>query len=123
MSTVTKLNSTGNFRMIDGDYFSYDTRLSASYKGYLFINRTYYSQTTRIHQGNLPAAPYYRQLEYCPLGDWNIEGQIKKEILYLKDELDILQKKRQTQKNKSMQEKIKGKITFLELLMGDNNII
>lgn len=123
MISVTKLNSTGSFKMIDGDYFSYNTRLSASYKGYLFINRTYCSPTTRIHQGNLPEVPYYRQLEYCPYGNWNIQEQNEKEVLYLNDTLKVLQKKRQTRKNKSMQEKIKGKITFLELLMGDNNII
>lgn len=117
MSTMTKLNSTGSFKMIDGDYFSYSTRMSVSYKGYLFVNYTYYSQTTRKHQNKLPAVPYNQQLEYCPLGNWNIQEQIKKEILFLNDDLDLLQKKRQTQKNKSTQEKIKEKITFLELLM------
>ena len=116
MSTV-KLNSTGSFKMINGDYFSYSTRLSASYKGYLFINKTYYSATTRKHQGNLPSVPYNLQLECCPLGDWNIQEQIKKEVLFLNDDLDLLQKKRQTQKNKSTQEKIKEKITFLKSLM------
>lgn len=114
MISVTKLNSTGSFKMIDGDYFSYNTRLSASYKGYLFINKTYYSQTTRMHQANLPAVPYSLQLEHCPYGNWNIQEQIKKEVLYLDDTLEVLQKKRQTQKNKSMQEKIKEKTTFLK---------
>lgn len=78
MITV-KLNSTGSFRMIDGDYFSYDTRLSANYKGYVFINETYYSATTRKHQANLPLVPYNQQLKYCPYSDWNIKEQIKKE--------------------------------------------
>lgn len=79
MSTViTKLNSTGSFKMIDGDYFSYSTRMSASFKGYLFINRTYYSATIRKHQENLPSVPYNLQLEYCPYGNWNIQDQIKK---------------------------------------------
>lgn len=117
MSIVIKLNSTGSFKMIDRDYFSYSTRLSASYKGHLFINKTYYSITTRKHQTNLPSVPYNLQLEYCPLGNWNIQEQIKKEVLYLNDTLQVLQKKRQTQKNKSTQEKIKEKITFLKSLM------
>lgn len=117
MSTITKLNSTGSFKMINGDYFSYGTRLSADYKGYLFINHTYYSATTRKHQSYLPLVPYNLQLEYCPLGDWNIQEQIKREVLYLNDELDLLQKKKQTQKNKTTQEKIKEKITFLKSLM------
>lgn len=117
MDTVTKLNSTGSFKMIDGDYFSYNTRLSANYKGYLFINHTYYSLTTNKHQAKLPSVPYSLQLEYCPLGDWDIQEQIEKEILYLDNTLKVLQKKRQTQKNKSIQEKIKDKITFLELIL------
>lgn len=43
--------------------------------------------------------------------------RLKKEVLYLDDTLEALQKKRQTQKNKSTQEKIKEKITFLKSLM------
>lgn len=96
MSNTTKLNSTGSFFMVDGYYFSYNTRLSAEYKGYLFINKTYYSATTRKHQINLPTVPYNQQLEYCPYGNWNIQEQIKKEVLYLNDDLELLQKKRQT---------------------------
>lgn len=119
MSNVTKLNSTGSFKMINGDYFSYNTRLSGNYKGYLFINKSYYSHTTRKHQGNLPAVPYNQQLENCSYGNWNIQEQIEKEVLYLNDKLDFLQKKRKTQKNKTMQEKIKEKITFLKSLIED----
>ena len=115
--TIKKINSTGSFKMIDGDYFSYSTRMSASFKGYLFINRTYYSATTRKHQANLPSVPYNQQLEYCPYGNWNIQDQIKKEALYLDDTLEALQKKRQTQNNKSIQEKIKEKVTFLKSLL------
>lgn len=111
MSNIIELNSTGSFKMIDGDYFSYSTRMSASFKGYSFINRTYYSATTRKHQANLPAVPYYRQLEYCPYGNWNIQEQIERETLYLNDTLEVLQK------NKSTQGKIKEKIAFLKLLM------
>lgn len=116
---TTKLNSTGSFKMIDGDYFSYSTRMSAGFKGYSFINRTYYSTTTRKHQANLPSVPYNQQLEYCPYGNWDIQDQIKREVLYLDDTLEVLQKKRQTKKNKSIQEKIKEKITFLKSLMED----
>ena len=115
--TTTKLNSTGSFKLIDGDFFSYNTRLSASFKGYLFTNRTYYSATTKKHQAYLPSVPYNQQLECCPYGNWNIQDQIKREVLYLDDTLEVLQQKRQTQKNKSMQEKIKEKITFLKSLM------
>ena len=115
--TIKKINSTGSFKMIDGDYFSYSTRMSASFKGYLFINRTYYSATTRKHQANLPSVPYNLQLEYCPYGNWNIQEQIEKETLYLDNTLKVLQKKRQTQKNKSMQEKVKEKVTFLKSLL------
>ena len=115
--TTTKLNSTGSFKLIDGDYFSYNTRMSASFKGYLFINRTYYSATTRKHQANLPSVPYNLQLEYCPYGNWNIQDQIEREVLCLNNDLNLLQKKRQTQKNKSTQEKIKEKITFLKSLL------
>lgn len=118
MITV-KLNSTGNFRMIDGDYFSYDTRLSANYKGYVFINETYYSTTTRKHQAKLPVVPYNQQLEYCPLGNWDIQEQIKKEINGLALLHNHLESKRQTQKNKLTQEKIKEKITFLKSLLED----
>lgn len=117
--TTTKLNSTGSFKLIDGDFFSYNTRMSASYKGYVFINRTYYSATTKKHQAYLPLVPYNQQLEYCPYGNWNIQDQIKGEALYLDNTLEVLQKKRQTQKNKSMQEKIKEKITFLKSLLED----
>lgn len=116
---TTKLNSTGSFKMIGTDYFSYNTRMSTYYKDYLFINRTFYSMTTRKHQAHLPSVPYNQQLEYCPYGNWNIQEQIRKEILFLNDDLDLLQKKRQTQKNKSTQEKIKEKIAFLKSILED----
>lgn len=119
MSKAIKLNSTGSFKMVDGDYFSYNTRLSANYKGYLFINCTYYSQTTRKHQGIIPFVPYNQQLEYCPFGDWNIQEQIKEEINRLSWLHNYLKNKRQTQKNKTTQEKIKEKIIFLKSLMED----
>lgn len=119
MSNTRNLNSTGSFKLIDGDYFSYNTRLSANYKGYLFINKTYYSATTRKHQSKIHFVPYNQQLEYCPLGDWNIEEQIEKEINGLALLHNYLEGKRQTQKNKSTQEKIKEKITFLKSLMED----
>lgn len=119
MSIVTNLNSTGSFQMINKQYFSYGTRLSENYKGYLFINKTYYSKTTSKHQAKLPSVPYNQQLEYCPLGDWNIKEQIEKEINELALLHNYLEGKRQTQKNKSTQEKIKEKITFLKSLMED----
>lgn len=119
MSKATKLNSTGSFKMVDGDYFSYNTRLSANYKGYLFINRTYYSTTTRKHQSKTPFVPYNQQLEDCPLGDWNIQEQIRGEINRLSRLHNYLKSKRQTQKNKTTQEKIKEKIIFLKSLMED----
>ena len=43
---IERLNSTGTFTRIDGDYFSYNTRLSFSYKCEYFVNRTRYSNTT-----------------------------------------------------------------------------
>lgn len=117
MSNTTNLNSTGSLKLINGDYFSYNTRLSASYKGYLFINKTYYSKTTSKHQVSLPLVPYNQQLEYCPYGNWNIEEQIEKEINGLALLHNYLEGKRQTQKNKSTQEKIKEKIIFLKSLL------
>ena len=49
-----KLNSTGSFWLDNyGNYWSYDTQLTYNYNGYRLVNNTFYSMTTRKHQGQI----------------------------------------------------------------------
>lgn len=110
----TNLNSTGSFWMSDnGNYWSYNTKMTDTYKGEFFKNITYYSQTTRIHQGNIPDVDFNHQLHGCGYGDWNIEDVIKENIDFL-----VGENKQRVQKeiNKSNLECIKLNVLKIKYL-------
>lgn len=51
-----RLNTTGSFLLDDkGNYWSYDTQLTCNHNGYRLVNNTFYSMTTRKHQGQITA--------------------------------------------------------------------
>lgn len=117
---IERLNTTGTFTRIDGDYFSYDTRLSFSYKCEYFINRTYYSNTTSRHQSNLPLMDFNHTL-YCQRYGYYPEKQaIQFEIDGLKCELETRQNKRKTVNNLNKIKKINDKIEFLSNLIQED---
>lgn len=83
----TNLNTTGSFWMSgNGNYWSYNTKMTDTYKGEFFKNVTYYSVTTSKHQGQIPYVDFNHQLDVCKYGDWNIEDKIKENINFLIDE-------------------------------------
>jgi hypothetical protein len=100
---MTRLNSTGSFwQDNNGDYWSYSTQLTGSYKGYNVYNATYYSNTTSHHQSRIPLSNKGGLvLHYCSYGSLDYEHEIKNEIDVLKDILkEREQQKRNTAKKK-----------------------
>lgn len=96
----TNLNTTGSFWMSDnGNYWSYNTKMTDYYKGEFFKNITFYSITTAKHQGQIPYVDFNHQLEVDKLGDWNIEDVIKDNIEALKVENTNRLLKRKTKNN------------------------
>lgn len=114
------LNSTGTFTRIDGDYFSYDTRLSFSYNYEFFRNRTYYSNTTSKHQAKLPYADFNHTLYYQRYGCYPEKQAIQLEINGLQWELEHRQNKRKTVNNLNEIKKINDKIEFLSNLIKED---
>lgn len=93
------LNTTGSFWMSDnGNYWSYNTKMTDYYKGEFFKNTTYYSVTTRKHQSNIPYVDFNHQLDVNKCGNWNIEDVIKDNIEALKVENTNRLLKRRTKK-------------------------
>ena len=117
---IERLNSTGSFVKIDGDYFSYNTRLSFNYKNEFFMNRTYYSHTTSKHQSNLPLMDFNHTLYYQRYGCYSEKQSIQFEIDGLKYELETRQNKRKTVNNLNEIKKINDKISFLSNLIKED---
>ena len=117
---IERLNSTGSFTRIDGDYFSYETRLSFSYKCEFFINRTGYSSTTSKHQSNLPLMDFNHTLYYQRYGYYPEKQAIQFEIDGLKYELETRQNKRKTVNNLNEITRVTNKIKFLSNLIKEN---
>ena len=118
---ILRLNSTGSFTEIDGDYFSYNTRLSFNYLGEYFVNRTRYSNTTSKHQHNLPYEDFNHTLYYQTYGYVDAKKCLQYEVSGLQQELKYRQGKRKTINNLSEIEKIKNKIDFLSTLINEEN--
>ena len=116
---IERLNSTGTFTRINGDYFSYETRLSFNYNCEFFMNRTYYSRTTSKHQSNLPLMDFNHTLYYQRYGYYPEKQSIQFEIEGLKYELKTRQNKRKTVKNLNEIKKISDKISFLSNLINE----
>lgn len=114
---IERLNSTGTFTRIDGDYFSYDTRLSFNYNCEFFMNRTRYSNTTSKHQSNLPLMDFNHTLYYQRYGYYSEKQAIQFEIDGLTHELETRQNKRKTVNNLNEIYKITNKIKFLSNLI------
>lgn len=110
----TNLNSTGSFwRSDDGNYWSYNTKMTDYYKGKFFKNISYYSATTRKHQYQIPYVDFNHQLYVCKYGDWNIETIIEQNInLLIEDNKQRVQKR----KTKNNLECIKANVLKIKFL-------
>lgn len=117
---IERLNSTGSFTRIDGDYFGYDTRLSFMFKGEHFVNKTYYSNTTSKHQSNLPYNDFNHTLCYQRYGCYNEDRCIQFEIKGLQHELENRLTKRKTKNNLYEIDRVSKKIQFLSELLIEN---
>lgn len=94
------LNSTGSFWVSDnGNYWSYNTKMTDYYKGEMFKNITSYSTTTAKHQSKIPYVNFNHQLRVGKYGDWNIEEVIKENLEALKAENKHRVQKRKTKNN------------------------
>lgn len=114
----TNLNTTGSFWMSDnGNYWSYNTKMTDTYKGELFKNITYYSHTTRVHQGRIPYTDFNHQLDVKYYGNWDIEDAIKRNIKFLECENRQRVQKRKTKNNLECIKANVLKIKFLRDLL------
>lgn len=114
MTKQYKLNSTGSLWYDDdNNYYSYNQQMTAVYKGYRLFDSGFYSMTTRKHQADIK---YYFNpqisLNYANF-NYGVEFSINKELQGIDYELELLNKKRNTQKKKDT---IKELITKKELL-------
>lgn len=116
---IERLNTTGSFTRIDGDYFSYSTRLRFLYKGEYFVNRTRYSRTTSKHQSNLPHEDFNHTLYYQRYGYEYENICIQREIEGLKHELECRYKKFKTKNNLCEIDRVSKKIQYLSKLLED----
>lgn len=114
---IERLNSTGSFTRIDGDYFSYNTRLSFNYLGEYFVNRSRYSTTTSKHQHYLPYEDFNHTLYYQKYGYIPEKECLQREIKGLYHELEYRQTKRKTKQNLYEIDRINKKIEFLTSLV------
>lgn len=117
---IERLNSTGTFTRIDGDYFSYGTRLSFNYNCEYFVNKTRYSNTTSKHQARLSYEDFNHTLYYQRYGYYPEKQAIQFEIDGLKYELETRQNKRKTVNNLNEINKISDKIEFLSNLIEED---
>lgn len=98
---MKKINTTGSFKLDDkGNYWSYNTQLTTTYKGHTVFNNIFYSASTRRHQSNVP---YYLKkdivLNYaCEFGSIDCNRDFKNEISTLKSLIKDLKHKRNTKK-------------------------
>lgn len=114
---IERLNSTGSFTKIDGDYYSYNTRLSFNYLGEFFVNRAYYSATTRKHQNYLPVTDFNHTLYYQRYGTYCQKACLEFEIEGLQHELKNRITKRKTKNNLYEIDRINKKLEFLSTLV------
>lgn len=118
---IERLNTTGTFTRIDGDYFSYNTRLSFLFNGEYFVNKTYYSNTTSKHQSNLPHEDFNHTLYYQTYGYVDAKKCIQYEVDGLQQELKYRQQKRKTKQNLYEIDRVKNKMDFLSTLINGGN--
>lgn len=115
-----RLNSTGTLTYSNGSYWSYDTKLTDTYKGYKIYNGTRYSATTSKHQCTVRREYNYDiELTCCSYGDWDVVEMIKREINYIRQELKTLETKRNTQKKLETVKQLTEQKEFLENLISD----
>lgn len=113
-----RLNTTGSFWMSDnGNYWSYNTKMTDRYKGEVFKNITYYSATTRKHQCRIPYVKFNHQLDVKYYGNWDIEDAIKRNIKFLERENRQRVQKRKTKNNLECIKANVLKIKFLRDLL------
>lgn len=113
-----RLNTTGSFWMSDnGNYWSYNTKMTDRYKGEFFKNITYYSATTRKHQGRIPYVDFNHQLDVKYYGNWDIEDAIKRNIKFLERENRQRVQKRKAKNNLECIKANVLKIKFLRDLL------
>lgn len=112
------LNTTGSFWMSsDGNYWSYNTKMTDYYKGEFFKNTTYYSNTTSKHQSQISYVDFNHQLDVIYYDDWDIETVIKRNINFLESENKQRVQKRKTKNNLECIKANVLKIKFLRDLL------
>lgn len=113
-----KLNTTGSlWQDSDGNAYSYNTQITGEYKGLRVFNNTFYSMTTRKHQGQFNKHYFELILTTCRfstrLQPDEIEQAIKYELDYIDDCLKELDKKRNTKKKKDTIQQLNNRKEFL----------
>lgn len=117
---MRKLNSTGSYYYQDGNYWSYSTKLTDTYKGYKIYNGTRYSATTAKHQAALRYEyDYDIILTQCSYGNWDCKEMIQAEINHITRQIEQLQSKRNTQKKLQTLAELQEQLQFLSGLLDE----
>ncbi len=115
---MKRLNSTGTLWVNnDGNAFSYNTQLTNTYKGLRVFNNTFYSVTTRKHQGQFNRNSFELVLTTCKyntrLTTNEVEEAINRELNNIDWELIYLLDKRNTKKKKDTIKELNNRKEFL----------
>lgn len=119
---MKKLNSTGSLWLNDEGYaFSYNTQLTSHYKNLRVFNDTYYSTTTRKHQGYFNKNSFDLILTTCRfstrLQPDEIEKAIKDEIADIDWTFCQMIDKRNTKKKKETLKQLLNRKEFLTSIL------
>ena len=120
---MKKLNTTGSLWLNnEGNAFSYSTQLTGSYKNLKVFNNTFYSMTTRKHQGRFNKNSFDLILTTCKystrLTSNEVEEAINRELNNIDWEFIHMIDKRNTKKKKAtIQELLKRKEFLTSILL------
>ena len=119
---VKKLNTTGSLWMNNEGYaFSYNTKLTGSYKNLKVFNNTFYSMTTRKHQGHFNKNSFDLILVTCQYGtrltNCEIEKAIKDEIADIDWQFCQMIDKRNTKKKQDTIKELLNRKEFLTSIL------
>ena len=109
------LNSTGSFWLDnDGNYWSYRTQLTCNYNGYRLVNKTFYSMTTRKHQGQIPSTTRDIYLDVGHYGYMQPEKDLQANLKLEQDRLIELEHARNSKHKQSRIDSCKQQITLIQ---------
>ena len=112
---TTDLNTTGSFWLDNDDnYWSYGTQLTCNYNGYRLVNNTFYSMTTRKHQGQISSTTRDIYLDIGHYGYMQPEEDLQANLKLEQDRLIELEHARNSKHKQARINSCKQQITLIQ---------